>query len=85
MGDVDVDDDDGECVTCIREFPEETTATDGVTTFSCTFESPFVPTRRIISGVEKRAGPKVSTMYAGDLRFSFFACFFIPKSRLKFK
>ena len=37
MGDVDVDDDDGECVTCIREFPEETTATDGVTTLPCFF------------------------------------------------
>ena len=90
----DVDDEgvDDKCVTCVRELPlpEETTIVDDVveindvTIFSWTFESLFEPTRRIISGVENNAGPRLSTIYAGDLRFSFFGCFFVPKNKLIF-
>lgn len=89
-----IDDVDGEGVDdkWAREFalPEETTTVEDVveindvTTFSWTFESLFEPTRRIISGVENNAGPKLSTIYAGDLRFSFFGCFFVPKNKLVF-
>lgn len=93
--DVDVDDDDDddeddddECVTCERLLIVSVVALVAdivsgiidVATFSWVFESPFEPTRRIISGVEKRAGPNESTMYAGDLRVSFFGCFFAAEN-----
>lgn len=38
----------------------------------------LVPTRRIMSGVEKSAGPKVSATYAGGFLLSFLRCFFAP-------
>lgn len=50
----------------------------GVPTFSATFPSLLELTRRIISGVEKSAGPRVSATYAGGFRLSFFGCFFAP-------
>lgn len=47
------------------------------TTLSSIFPS-LVPTRRIMSGVEKSAGPRVSATYAGGFLLSFLKCFFAP-------
>lgn len=49
----------------------------GVAMLSTIFPSLFEPTRRIISGVEKSAGPRVSATYIGAFRLSFLS-FFVP-------
>lgn len=49
----------------------------GVAMLSAIFPSLFEPTRRIISGVEKSAGPRVSATYVGAFRLSFLS-FFAP-------
>lgn len=49
----------------------------GVAVLSAVFPSLFEPTRRIISGVEKSAGPKLSATNPGAFRISFLS-FFAP-------